>query len=693
MYSYNGDGQLQSLSGRVNMTLEYDVFDNISRRNDLRYIYDSEYRLVGVRDAANNLVVSYSYDGKERRVLTTRPECPSDVVYHYDHVGNRIAETTGTGLLLKEYIVAESRTIAEVDFRPLLVDTGELDFGAVGKGLSPVTVTAPITITNRSSDPISINNVVIAGTVFALGEATPIVIPANGFKVVLVEFSPPRLGTYEGKLSICAEGGLQLDVGLRGSAVQTPTGPNSHAFPLDGSICIEYAQVVNPSTVDPFNFAVFGLQTGLLDGVLEVNGGQICMTPGGSRSQGGGLRGGEVIYTSATTRTLFMSGGGPDQPTVWQVQVETSGDDGFYQNSGQTPGDAAGDRVALGDLDGDGDLDAFLSSEASPNEVWMNDGAGNFSDSGQRLRAHPSLHSSDAALADLDADGDLDAFVANYGFSGEPRYNTVWTNDGDGQFTNTGQTLGSSESRAVSVGDLDGDGDLDAFVVNSDVIFVPGYQPRNRVWLNDGGGTFTGGQSLGRERSMGVRLGDVDRDGDLDILVANNGGDEEDKIWLNRGNATFQGGQSLGRRDQYVELGDINGDGHLDAFLGRTAWLNNGLGEFTQFWDPGVLTVWHAALGDLNGDGALDLYVLDASGNDQVWLNDGAGVFSDSGQRLATGSTEDIALGDLDGDGDLDTFVSQEPLSGPLNNQIWINGEMTPVGDFQVFVPVALKRP
>ena len=118
---------------------------------------------------------------------------------------------------------------------------------------------------------------------------------------------------------------------------------------------------------------------------------------------------------------------------------------------------------------------------------------GIFVDSGQLLGSSPSY---DVALGDLDGDANLDAFVANYGSGGKA--NTVWLNDGSGTFTDSGQQLGSSDSYHVALGDVDNDGDLDAFVGN----FGP-----NRVWLNQGGtiGAFSeSGQNLGTRISGGV---------------------------------------------------------------------------------------------------------------------------------------------------------------------------------------------
>ncbi len=102
---------------------------------------------------------------------------------------------------------------------------------------------------------------------------------------------------------------------------------------------------------------------------------------------------------------------------------------------------------------------------------------GEFFDSGQALGDH---HSTGISLGDLDGDGDLDAFVANLGEA-----NRVWINQGGAQggtpgtFSDSGQTVGDHLSHAVSLGDLDGDGDLDAFVAN--------YGEANRVWINQGG--------------------------------------------------------------------------------------------------------------------------------------------------------------------------------------------------------------
>ncbi|MCH2134853.1 MAG: FG-GAP-like repeat-containing protein, partial [Phycisphaerales bacterium] len=333
-----------------------------------------------------------------------------------------------------------------------------------------------------------------------------------------------------------------------------------------------------------------------------------------------------------------------------------------FTDSGQTLGNGSSVTVALGDLDGDGDLDAMVGNYNQPNTVWTNDGSGTFTNSGQALG---SSESTSVALGDLDGDGDLDAMVANFNSP-----NTVWTNDGSGSFTDSGQALGNSNSRSVALGDLDGDGDLDAMVGN--------WNEPNTVWTNNGSGTFTdSGQALGSSESFSVALGDLDGDGDLDAMVVN--WNEPNTVWTNDGSGTFtNSGQALGNSGSWsVALGDLDGDGDLDAMVGNynaqanTVWTNDGSGTFTNSGQTlGNGRSRSVALGDLDGDGDLDAMVGNAGNQpNTVWTNDGTGSFTDSGQALGNRWSQSVALGDLDGDGDLDAMVANEGQA----NTVWTN--------------------
>ncbi|NET44600.1 FG-GAP-like repeat-containing protein [Okeania sp. SIO2B3] len=335
-----------------------------------------------------------------------------------------------------------------------------------------------------------------------------------------------------------------------------------------------------------------------------------------------------------------------------------------FTDSQQALGNYYSYGVSLADVDGDGDIDAFVANNfEQPNKVWLNDGRGNFTDSQQVLGSSRSI---DVGVADVDGDGDTDAFVANY--NSQHKQNKVWLNDGRGNFTDSRQALGNSSSLYVSVADVDGDGDTDAFVANDN-------QP-NKVWLNDGRGNFTDSpQALGRSRSYGVSLADVDGDGDIDAFVANNG--QPNKVWLNDGRGNFTDSpQALGRSRSYgVSLADVDGDGDIDAFVANngqpnTVWLNDGRGNFTD--SPQALgrsRSYGVSLADVDGDGDIDAFVANNGQPNTVWLNDGSGNFTDSQQALGRSRSYGMSLADVDGDGDIDAFVANN--SQP--NTVWLN--------------------
>ena len=226
-------------------------------------------------------------------------------------------------------------------------------------------------------------------------------------------------------------------------------------------------------------------------------------------------------------KIILMCGGFAVAIMLFSVHEAKSVD---FIDSGQRLGNSTSVSSALGDLDGDGDLDAFVGNFASPNEIWLNDGAGAFSDSGQ----HPGSNAFSVALGDLDGDGDLDAFCANIGAAlvfGAP--DTVYMNNGAGVFTDSGQRLGNLPSTSVALGDLDGDGDLDAFATN--------FSGPSKVWINNGAGIFSdSGQSLagGVGPGMSVALGDLDGDGDLDAFAGHDSS-TGCRVWLNNGVRRF----------------------------------------------------------------------------------------------------------------------------------------------------------
>ncbi|MGH2541447.1 MAG: FG-GAP repeat domain-containing protein, partial [Ardenticatenaceae bacterium] len=299
-------------------------------------------------------------------------------------------------------------------------------------------------------------------------------------------------------------------------------------------------------------------------------------------------------------------------------------------------------------------------------------GGGIFVDSGQALGGETG---NGVALGDLDGDGDTDAFVANeFGLDGA---NQLWFNKGDGVFA-SGPTLGATTGNAAALGDLDEDGDLDAIVAMLSPISA-------MVWMNQGGaqggneGDFAPGISLGSFSGYGVAIGDVDNDGDLDALVVGN----SNQVWLNNGDATFSAGPALPFLfSEAVALADLDDDGWLDAAIAdsgsgtsnRVYWNDGnwepGPGSFTQ---GDALPTGSLALGvavaNLDADDQPDIF-LAASGQDQVYWNEGARNFTAGAPLPVSDSSTALAVADVDGDGLLDAVVGNihaEP------NRVWRN--------------------
>ncbi len=331
-------------------------------------------------------------------------------------------------------------------------------------------------------------------------------------------------------------------------------------------------------------------------------------------------------------------------------------------------------QIALGDLDDDGDLDAvFANMGAAHSQLWLNDGQGHFTDSGQKFTQQG--HGVD--LGDLDGDGDLDFFIscASLDIDGQETYrpSRVYLNDGQAVFYDTGQELGKNNlsGNGVELLDIDGDGDLDAAVFY--------YERPNKIFLNNGQGIFTDSKLSFPDESA---WGDLDLDGDADIFVRQQGAGYKTMLNDGQGNLTNHWSfQDKAVIRGFLGLGDIDNDGDLDAVAtngNRTesfptkVFINDGRGKFTDSeQNLRAVKAGRVGLADLNGDGYIDVLITSYQQPNEVWLNDRSGHFYDRSLRLEDKDAfHGVSFGDLDNDGDLDIFLANY-IGGA--NEIWLN--------------------
>jgi hypothetical protein len=367
--------------------------------------------------------------------------------------------------------------------------------------------------------------------------------------------------------------------------------------------------------------------------------------------------------------------------------------------------------AAVGDYDNDGDLDLFVTA-FGPDTLYRNNGNGTFSDVTKEAAVSDPLWSTSATFFDYDRDGDLDLFVANYlDFTvagnksctdplGAPDYcgprvyrpvpDRLYRNEGNGRFTNVTEAAGISKADGaglgVVAGDYNRDGWLDLYVAND--------ATPNQLWINRHDGTFVdegllSGSALNAggnpEGSMGIASGDFDRDGDEDLFITNISG-ETFVLYRNDGAAGFE--------DVRVPTGLAAPTASSTGF--GTDWL------------------------DYDNDGWLDLFVANGAVNaiesqrgqrspfrmkNQLFHNTGNGRFVETSgvagpafERAEIG--RGAAFGDVDNDGDTDIVVTTNGgparlllnQNGKQNHWLQVSLEQSPRNRFGIGARVGVER-
>lgn len=281
------------------------------------------------------------------------------------------------------------------------------------------------------------------------------------------------------------------------------------------------------------------------------------------------------------------------------------------------------------------------------------------------------------AWGDYDNDGFTDVLIS--GLNDIDQATILYHNNGDNTFTDSGISFTGVYNGSAAWGDCDNDGDLDLLITGTTAFTL---NALSKIYRNNGDGTFTEITSglPGIYRSS-VSWGDVDRDGDLDILMTGmtTNAERVSRIYLNDGTGKFtlmQGTSFIPVFKGCSSFGDIDNDGYPDVFLtGETAILsrvakvyrNNKNGTFSELTNVHLTGLAFASCSwsDLNNDGYLDLIVSGEDSNfaavTNIYINDKNGGFTEQiGSAVGGVKNCTVSCGDYDNDGDLDLFLSGE---------------------------------
>ena len=385
--------------------------------------------------------------------------------------------------------------------------------------------------------------------------------------------------------------------------------------------------------------------------------------------------------------------------------------------------------LATFDYDGDGWIDIYFLNGAPlrgtvaqvpPRDaLYRNNRDGTFTDVTDLAGVGDLGYGLGVTVADYDNDGDSDLYISNFG------PNVLYSNNGDGTFTDVTAAAGVARGERVGAGvcflDIEGDGDLDLYAANyvdfnydNHVTRMIGphafhagpadYRPvPDNLYRNNGDGTFTdisvsSGIGSAAGAGMGVVCFDCDDDGDSDIFVCND--QSANFLFQNDGNGHFEeigllagvaydiNGNANGSMG--ADCGDFDGDGWLDLFMTDyqdefpVLYRNRGDGSFddvTRATGAGAGTFPHVTWGvgfvDFDHDGDRDVFIACGHFMDNIHhiddrtavrvpnvllMNTGSGKFLDvsatSGDGLAVvESSHGAAFDDLDNDGDIDAVI------------------------------------
>lgn len=348
-----------------------------------------------------------------------------------------------------------------------------------------------------------------------------------------------------------------------------------------------------------------------------------------------------------------------------------------------------GGGVALGDINNDGLVDIYFSSNQGPNKLYLNKGNFKFEDISENAGvAGTKAWSTGVSMADVNGDGLLDIYVCNSGdVKGDNKENELFINNGNLTFTEQAKEYGVADrgfTTHAAFFDYDRDSDLDLYILNNSYQAIGSFNLRknerpkrdslggDKLLRNDNGKFIDVSEQAGIYGSiigfgLGVTVGDIDKDGWPDIYVSNDFF-ERDYIYLNNHNGTFreclpEQMKSISGASMGADMADINNDGWSDIFVTEMLPNDNARIKTVTTFDN-----WDRYQYNVGND-----YYHQFTRN-MLQLNNGDNTFSEIGRLSGVEATDwswGALLFDMDNDGRKDIFVANG-IYQDLTNQDYL---------------------
>ena len=335
-----------------------------------------------------------------------------------------------------------------------------------------------------------------------------------------------------------------------------------------------------------------------------------------------------------------------------------------------------GGGVALGDINNDGLLDIFMTSNMGTNVLYLNRGNFEFEDiSGSAGVGGKGQWSTGASIADVNGDGFQDIYVCNSGnLPGDEKLNELYINNGDLTFSEQAGKYGLDDPGYSTHGaffDYDKDGDLDLYLLNNSSRSIGSFDLRenqrlvrdslggDKLYRNDGGDFTDVSEKAGIYGSvigfgLGVTVGDIDQDGWLDIYVSNDFF-ERDYLYLNNHDGTFRETltemmPSISAASMGADMADIDNDHYPEIFATDMVPEHNDRLKTKTTFDS-----WESYKSNVDNG-----YHHQFTRN-MLHKNNADGTFSEIGRYAGVSATDwswGALITDLDNDGLKDIFVA-----------------------------------